>query len=71
MDNSHSDARNVWDAYRDLEARVRAIEASIAVLLAANQAAQTRNNYLPGWVIGIIGITISAISVAASLWATG
>ena len=65
------DDRNVWDAYREIEARVRALESQIAVLLAANQANIARNNYLPGWIIAIIGILVSAVSVTASLWATG
>lgn len=61
----------LWGTLRDLEIRMRTLEANIAVLLAANQAAQARGNYLPGWIIAIIGILVSAISVTASLWATG
>lgn len=65
------DERNLWSYVRELEARVRSLEASIAVLLAANQQAQARSNYLPGWIIAVIGILVSAVSVTASLWATG
>lgn len=65
------DQPQIWSNLRDLEIRVRTLEAHIAVLLAANQAAQARGNYLPGWIIAIIGILVSAISVTASLWATG
>ena len=61
----------IWSSIRDLEIRIRTLEAHIAVLLAANQQAQARGNYLPGWIIAIIGILVSAISVTASLWATG
>lgn len=56
---------------RDLEGRVRTLESHIAVLLAATQAAQARGNYLPGWIIAVIGLLVSVISVTASLWATG
>ena len=65
------EARRLWDTMRDIEMRLRSLEASIAVLIAARQTEQSRSNYLPGWIIAIIGLLVSAISVTASLWAAG
>lgn len=65
------EAQRMWNYMRDIEVRLRTLEAHIAVLLAATQAAQARGNYLPGWIIAVIGLLVSILSVTASLWATG
>ena len=62
------EARRLWDTIHDFEMRLRSLEASIAVLIAARQMEQSRSNYLPGWIIAIIGLLISLVSVSTSLW---
>lgn len=63
--------RDMWNYVDGLEARLRVVEATIAVHSAHLNQIQMRGNYLPAWLIASVGVAVSVISVLISLWAGG
>lgn len=70
-DWTRADMRELRHRLDGLVTEVHEINGRLLVLETQARNSQVRNTQLPGWIIAIIGLLISAMSLAGALYGSG